>query len=482
MFKSIFGRYFLITITTIVVCFFILGIALLTLTGSYSVNREQTALYNNARDISKIVSNMPYPLLEDQKLTPDNSAEIRILQNTLSIISENGQKVLILVDADSKNCILLTKDTAEFKESVVDSRVISAVSKNGIYRSSDRLYGLFSEKRYTVGVTMDYRQDGKMLTGYVFVSSPADSFLVLIYAVSRFFLLSFAGVMVISVLMIYLLTKEIVRPIKDIKAVLEEFSAGNFSRRVRVTGQTEMTELCTSFNQMADSLEQLENSRRSFMANISHDLKTPLTSIYGFIEGILDGTIPADRQNEYLERVSKETKRLTRIVNSMLDISRLEAGEFKLNKTSFNLSYTLNQTVFSFERLIEEKDIALSMNSSEKIYVNADEDLVSRVLVNIIGNAVKYTNQGGNIEIDTEKDSDYAYVSVSNSGDGIPKEDLPYVFERFYKSDKSRSLDKDGMGLGLYISKMFVELNGGTISVQSDAEKTLFRFSLELSK
>lgn len=483
MFKSIFARYYTATAFTIISCFTILGIALIVMTAQYSIGQQQNTLYNNAKDLSEIVSNILTEPLDDYAEDSElEHKDINVLNDIISLISENGTKDVLIVDAQGDDGIWLAKDRTEYFDDLIDNKVIEAINNRGIYRSNSTLYGVFKENRYTVGLPVV--QSDNITVGYVFVSSPATSLVSTMVVVSRYFLLSVCGVLIISMVLIYVASKELVRPMREMRVALSEYSQGNFRKRVRVTGQNEMSELCDSFNHMADALDQLENSRRGFMANISHDLKTPLTSICGFIDGILDGTVPIDRQKEYLTRVSTETKRLSRLVNSILDVTRLEAGQVNPKKSVFNLNETIMRVLLSFEKVIDDKKIELGIgfDFDKRINVYADEDMISRVLVNIIGNSTKFTPDGGWIRVNVRPEKKNAVIEISNNGKGIAAEDVPFIFDRFYKSDKSRGIDKAGTGLGLYIAKMLVNLNNGEISVNSIPDNsTTFSFTLELS-
>ncbi len=481
MFKSIFARYYTATAFTIISCFTILGIALIVMTAQYSIGQQQSVLYNNAKDLSDIISSVLTKPVD--AYSNENEKDISVLKDIISLISENGSKDVIIVDEFGNDGIWLTKDNVDYFDRMIDGNIISIIKEQGIYKSNNTLYGVFKENRYTVGLPVYDTENSNIPVGYVFVSSPATSFVTTMIVVSRFFLLAVCGVLIISMILIYVASKELVRPMKEMKVALSEYSQGNFSKRIRVTGQNEMTELCASFNHMADSLDQLENSRRGFMANISHDLKTPLTSICGFVDGIIDGTVPYEKHKEYLERISNETKRLSRLVNSILDVTRLEAGQVNPKKSIFNINETLMRVLLSFEKVISDKKIDLNFgfDFEERINVKADEDMISRVLVNIIGNATKFTPDGGWIKAIVFKDKKNAVIEISNSGKGINKDDVPFIFDRFFKSDKSRGLDKKGTGLGLYISKMLVNLNNGEISVSSiPNSSTTLSFTLEL--
>ena len=217
------------------------------------------------------------------------------------------------------------------------------------------------------------------------------------------------------------------------------------TRRAAMLEQCEVAELASSLNNMAVSLSSVEGMRRSFVANVSHELKTPMTTIAGFIDGILDGTIPPDKRNYYLKIVSDEVKRLSRLVKSMLDLSRIDSGQMKLNPVRFDLTEVTCSALLSFERRIEEKNMTVEgLEDCPRMEVNGDFDLLGQVVYNLLDNAVKFTNEGGTLSIHITRRDGRVYCAIRNSGVGIPANEMPHIFERFYKSDKSRSLDKNG--------------------------------------
>ena len=230
----------------------------------------------------------------------------------------------------------------------------------------------------------------------------------------------------------------------------------------------EIGELAISFNQMTNSLARLESMRKSFVANVSHELKTPMTTIGGFIDGILDGTIEPDKQKEYLAIVSDEVKRLSRLVESMLGMSKLESGEFAIRPELFDFRELLCSIVISQEQRIESKKIEIvGLDAIESFSLNADRDLIHQVIYNLVDNAIKFTDEAGKITFNAEGGPKEMVFSIRNTGKGIPERELPFVFERFYKADKSRSSDKKSTGLGLYIVKTIVKAHGGGITVKS---------------
>ena len=234
---------------------------------------------------------------------------------------------------------------------------------------------------------------------------------------------------------------------------------------------------------MASSLEKGEYQRKEFVANVSHELKTPMTTISGYVDGILDGTIPPEKGRQYLELVSQETKRLNRLVRSMLDISRLQeqGGMTEEQKSRFDLCELAGQVLISFEQKILEKDLCVEVEMPEHpVFTRANQDAINQVIYNLVDNAVKFCPQNGHLKIMVREGSQKAYLSVANDGENIPAQELPLVFERFHKLDKSRSQNRDSWGLGLYIVKTILDSHGENISVTSSEGTTEFTFTLPL--
>jgi signal transduction histidine kinase len=287
----------------------------------------------------------------------------------------------------------------------------------------------------------------------------------------------------VALIVIYIMTAMLGKPLMDMSRATKKFAAGDFSYRVEVSGNDELTVLSEAFNSMADSLASLEYVRRSFISNVSHELKTPMTTISGFVDGILDGTIPPERQSYYLEIVSDEVKRLSRLVVEMLNISKIEAGEMPFKTAPYNIAEQLFKVSISFEQLIEKKNIEIQLINIDSVTVEADSDLIHQVIYNLVDNAVKFTPEYGCIPMGLAAQNDVAVLRIRNSGAGISHEELPKIFERFYKVDRARSQNGTGAGLGLYIVKYIVEMHGGHISADSvEGQYTEFIFSIPLHK
>lgn len=288
-------------------------------------------------------------------------------------------------------------------------------------------------------------------------------------------------IMIASLVAIFGISYYSMKPLRQIGQAAKSFSRGKFNVRVKVRGNNELAELAESFNQMASAIESKDEMQKNFLSNVSHDLKTPMTTIAGFVDGILDGAIPRDKQDYYLNIIKNEVKRLSRLVTSLLDISRLQSGERKFEFKQFNICELTRQTVLSFENQLEEKKLNVEFDTDDfDMMVYGDTDAINQVIYNLCHNAIKFSYNEGLYRVSIKYDSNYTVrFTMYNEGIGIASDDIPYVFDRFYKSDKSRGLDKTGTGLGLFITKTIVEAHGQKITVESEYEKwCMFSFTL----
>lgn len=286
---------------------------------------------------------------------------------------------------------------------------------------------------------------------------------------------------IVAFIVAFILTRQIIKPLKKMRTAAKSIAAGNFNERIPITSNDEIGQLAESFNLMTESLNELENMRSSFISDVSHELRTPMTIISGFIEGVLDGTIPDGEKNKYLTTVLDEVKRLSRLVSELLEASRLEQGKIKIEKKNVDMNRLAAESVFAYEQQLTEKKINVDLQLYEnECIAMADKDSIKRVLINLIDNAIKFTPEGGDISVSTRKQDKKVLVSVENSGEGIREEDLRHIWERFYKSDKSRSQDKKGVGLGLHIVKTIITQHGGEIFAESEEGKfARFTFILD---
>ena len=317
-------------------------------------------------------------------------------------------------------------------------------------------------------------------TYYVISTASISQVKSLMSTMTKLFITSAAVPVVLMFAVFLIITNKMAKPLKSMSEAAKAMARGDFSKRIPVTSDDEIGDLAISFNMMTNSLSRLETMRRSFVGSVSHELRTPMTTISGFIAGILDGTIPEERREYYLSIVSGEVKRLSRLVNGMLDIAKLEAGEVELKRESFYLNEMLCSIVIWQEQRIEKGNIqieGLDTLNNEKVL--GDRDLLHQVVYNLVDNAIKFTNDGGKISFTLENNSDNIVFVIKNTGDGISESELPLVFERFYKGDKSRSDIKNCLGLGLYLVKTIVSAHKGQVSVSSrQGEFTAFKVIL----
>jgi len=268
---------------------------------------------------------------------------------------------------------------------------------------------------------------------------------------------------------------------ENLNSVVSQYAEGEFSARANIAEHSELYEFASTLNRMAEFIEQNENTRRNFIANVSHELRTPMTTIGGFADGILDGTIPPEQHEKYTRIIADEIHRLRTLVNSMLNLSKFEAGEMQLRSTDVDIAALLIKTVLMFEKRINEKKVDVEGLEDASLQLYADEDLMFQVLYNLIENAVKFVNEGGVISFSLHKDAQTAYITIKNSGEGLADDELPKIFDRFYKTDESRSKDKTGLGLGLSIVRKIVHLHQGHIVVKSvKGEYTAFEIQLPI--
>ena len=312
--------------------------------------------------------------------------------------------------------------------------------------------------------------DSNELCGIVAVTSQHHGWGDMVEELTRTVIIAAMVVIAATMIAVYIISVRTTEPLRQMSSAARRMADGDFDVRINVRGRDEVAELATAFNQMADSLETLEKMRNSFIANVSHDLRTPMTTIAGFIDGIRDGVIPPEQRDHYLEVIAVEVRRLSRLVTSLLDLSRLQAGDRKLTMRPVDICEMGRIILISFEQQIDAKELEVSFScAQDRILVMADHDALYQVFYNLCHNAIKFSKTGGLLRITIDYFEEHrVMVSVYNEGEGIAEEDLPYVFERFYKSDKSRGLDKNGAGLGLFISKTIIKAHGEEIGVRGE--------------
>lgn len=468
--KNLFTKYFIICAAMILASIMILGAFLMGFASQYFRN-------DKLRVLDRYVNQAVTLTLADYQKNGYLYIDESTLGSVYSVLANATEATIYLCDTEGKVLLSTATDLFATEGTVISEQILKGAATTTGYREVGRLGGAYKSKNYTVGKPIGLPNG--QVTGFVFISTSANSLSTFLSQLLNMFLLSSLTMILIAFMVIYFVTARMVKPLRDMLAATQSFSRGDYTVRVQVSSTDEIGQLATEFNSMAQTLARNETMNRSFVANVSHELKTPMTTIGGFVDGILDGTIPEEKHRQYLTIVSGEVKRLSRMVRSMLDLAKIEAGEMKLNPAEFDLNNTVCQVIFSFEQAIEAKNLDIIGLDVDKVMVDADPDLIHQVVYNLIENAVKFANEEGYIEIKYHDDGNRTLVAIRNSGAGIATQDLPNVFERFYKTDRSRSQDKSGVGLGLYIVKTVIHLHGGEIHVSSkEGEYTEFAFTI----
>ena len=471
--KTSYSRSFSTIAAILLLALTVLGASFQLLVKDFLTDSTVSGLQQDAKVISELAA--AYSL--------DGSLSSREFLLNLDVASKVSDSDAVICDA--KGRVIFCSDgmlSCVHQGMQLNREYLNKVLANGGDSTTGTIRGLYTDQRFVVSTPIVSRNE---YSGIVIVSIPTASTTDILNRISNIFLTAAVFVVLASVAAVSFFTRRESKPLQDMARAANAFAHGNLEARVKVDEDCteELEELALAFNNMASSLQKSEYQRQEFVANVSHELKTPMTTISGYIDGILDGTIPANRQNYYLQIVSDETKRLSRLVRSMLDISQLqkEAGIPEDKKMHFDLEEAMGQVLITFEKKITDKKLDVDVDMPEHpVYTMANMDYVTQVIYNLLDNAVKFCPEGKTLGLRIREGGNKAYISISNEGETIPPEELPLVFDRFHKLDKSRSQNRDGWGLGLYIVKTIVCSHGENISVTSKDGKTEFTFTMPL--
>lgn len=477
---SMFKWYFIQTTVSVLLCLTISSFSVLFFFLTFWKNDRLTAMNNDALSVSQSIE----LFVEENRagIYEDHNSYIHLVQNILSGTAKTSSTEIFLVDSSGKIIVCYdSKDSILQSESFIcfyhQNFYFSEEIISGIKNSSEQFYnyegtikGLSEENYLLSAVPLNV---SKMVSFVIVMQTETQALLPYTTEYLRVMIFSSIIAVAISFLLSMFISYRMVKPLKRINEATKHYAGGDFSARINTADvYKELSQLVDSVNKMADSLSVLEESRSSFIANVSHELKTPMTIISGFVDGILDGTVSEADSKQYLAIVSDEVKRLSRLVVAMLNMSKIEAGKLKLNTSQFSMADMFIKTLLGFEKLIEEKNISVEgLDTFEYVNVIADETLINQIIYNLIDNAVKFTPENGIITLKLYSEKKEAVFSVKNTGSGIASNECELIFDRFYKVDKSRGLDVKSFGMGLYIVKSIIELHEGTISLNTEAEK-----------
>lgn len=463
--KSIRYYYFTSIATVLVSSVLVMGLLQIVLSLTFFQQQKQTGLYNVVESISDAVQT-GHINLED----PDSLVMVEYLADAAeaSIIITNGDGHIVYatenVDINGLTQLPLI--------------ALEGITAESVYYERGTLAGSYNSKQYIIGKALT-GNNGEIL-GVALASIKAANARPYLMDTFSSFVLAGGLVLLVSSILALILANRTVIPVRRVSQAARRFGEGDYSARAPVDGDDELAQLAVTFNEMAKSCEATDISRRAFMGNIAHELRTPMTTIKGFIDGMLDDTIPPEQREKYLGIVSEEVGRLSRLTQNMLDISKLEAGEITPKADVFDVWQPAIAVLASAEQRINEKHIEVKgLEDIQPAMVQADEDYVHQVLFNIMDNAIKFTPEGGTISLQVMPGKGSYTISVMNTGEGIAADVLPYIFDRFYKADQSRGLNAKGSGLGLHICKVLVGLMGGRIWAESvEGKWTSFQFTL----
>lgn len=481
MFKSVFSKFLLAFVLIITVCLSMFLMVVYGIVNNYAADIKM----DSARQVAEAVRDYIYAEVQEGNLMPPEDEGDMDWMLRLATTSTD-RMLVILTDASGVPVAIQSNYEVEVSDEfrLPDNAMLAL---QGGVEVKNPTYFHQSIKDSQLVYALPIMHEGEMI-GAVVVSSPSARWMGLLNVMSRTIVMASLWIMLAALIAVYFISERVSAPLREMRRAAKDFAGGNFDRRVVVHGSDEVAELGIAFNQMAQSLENLEKTRSTFIANVSHDLRSPMTTIAGFIDAIRDGVIPPEKQDYYLGVISSEVHRLSRLVSSLLDVTRIEAGERKFVMAPFDICEMGRQILISFEQQIDEKQLAVEfLCDQDSMTVLADHDAIYQIFYNLCDNAVKFSQNEGILRVsicrvgETDKNKkNKIQISVYNQGIGIAAEDLPMVFERFYKGDKSRGLDRRGTGLGLYISKTIVAAHGEDIWVTSvEGKDCQFSFTLK---
>lgn len=474
--KTTFSRLFALIASVILLCLILLGVAFRLTLSNYLEAEKHETLQKNAETLAYLTS-----VYDATGELEHRWGDFRI---ALTAAAQVAGTDAVFCAADGEILVCSCNDIGcAHRDKFVEPELVARILKNGEEFTEGTLNQIYEEAHFVEGMTVLSQVTGEVI-GVLIVTAPEEQIGgVLMQTTILFFYVSVV-VLIVAMIASFLLSRSQSRSIQTVAGAAVRFGRGELDARVAVGGKNtvEVDELATAFNTMAESLSQSEKQRQEFVANVSHELKTPMTTIAGFMDGMLDGTIPQEKHRYYMQLVSDEVRRLSRLVRSMLEISRLQSqGITEEKKRRFDLCEAVGQVLISFEKRVNSKRICMDVQMPDRsIWVKADPDSITQVIYNLTDNAIKFCDEGGRLSIWLRPEGGKARVTVQNTGGTVPAEELPLLFDRFHKADKSRSVDREGVGLGLYIVKTILNSHGEDISVASQEGVTTFQFTLPL--
>lgn len=471
--KSLYWQQFMLTAGLVLLTMLLLGVAFYAVSYNYTVSENRSEMKERAELVAHL--SVDY-LKEDSGREATEEEDLR----SMAAVASRMANVDFLICNERGNVLLTSDETLVGKVLTLPPHIQQDVADKGEYEGRSTM-GIYSGRKFVVGVPVMDKASNQQI-GIVMAVMDSSQLTEMWRSFIGLFFMTSTIILLVSFMATSFLSIRQTRPIREMVQAIRAYGGGEFDVRIQTEGlNEEFEELASSFNAMADSLAETERQRRDFIANVSHELKTPMTTIAGYTDGILDGTIPPQKERQYLQIISDESRRLSRLVRRMLDISQIQSQEVK--KSEFDLCESMRLALLSMEQRILERGLDVDAEiPDDSVMVEGDNDLITQVVYNLLENATKFAAPKSSLYLGLTMNSEKAIVTVRNEGKTIPAEELPLLFERFHKTDKSRSADKDGYGLGLYVVKTILTQHQEEITVTSENGVTTFSFTMQMAK
>ncbi len=471
MHKRIFLKYYSICVLIVALTVSLLGFSTSAAIGVRNFNNQSQSMERAANKVAHTVATMPknYNILAGS-----------IFESSISTIKETMNSDIVVFDSHCAIEFSTFSKKSDKAGNFIPHSVVESVLSGNVYRRSHSFGTRGTTVGYTVGVPV--MSDDNEVSGAVFVTTTELNITSIFLGNFLLYITCGVAVLIIAFIALIFTTRQMTQPMYQMYYAANAYAKGDFSKRIKVKETNEFAPLARAFNSMADGIESLDDMRKGFVADVSHELRTPMTTITGFIDGMLDGTIPPDQHEKYLAIVSEEAHRMSRMVAAFLDIAKIQSGQMSYVKKPFDIVEAAGKVLFAFEDKIEQSKINLDfVYPDDPVIAVGDYDAIYRVIFNLVDNAIKFTPQDGSIKITVSVVKGKVNLSVYNTGCGISKDDAAHIFERFYKADKSRGLNKKGTGIGLFLVKNIIKEHGEDIILSSkEGEFAKFIFTLPL--
>jgi signal transduction histidine kinase len=405
--------------------------------------------------------------LTNNELSKNLSSISKILGSEIWVADNKGQFVACSSDRKIGSTDL----------PVTVSGISKSLSPYTSFSSTGKFYGLFDHTTLSIGIPI---VDGNNYIGYVLLHSSLEDLSTIENSILRVVMLAMLVILLVLLLFLYHFSNKIINPIEKLNKYALEYSNGNFDKKIDITMNNEIGQLADSLNIMADEVQKMEEYRKNFISNVSHDFRSPLTSINGYLTAIQDGTIPPEKQSHYIDVVLNGTKRLTKLTQGLIELNDFNSKVLILKKKRFDINDVIKKAADTFEGTASKKNVRIKLDLTDKsTFVYADKDKISQVVNNLIDNAIKFSRPNTTMFVTTSLENNKVRVSVKDNGVGISKEHQKHIWERFYKADSSRGRDKVGSGLGLSIVKEILKAHGEDINlISEDGDGAEFIFHL----